>query len=254
MPTRKTHPLNSTDEANFLAQYDAAQYNHPSVAVDIVLLTLEEQSLHTMLLQRDQHPARDHWALPGGFVGMDESVDTAAHRVLRQKANLNDVFIEQLYTFGDLGRDPRTRVISISYFALVAPEILRKAIADSPSRSLMLAKVIVPWSGETGGPAQAVNESRSTLSLAFDHADILGMAIKRLRGRLNYSPIAFELLPAEFTLRALQNVHETILGRTLNKDAFRRRMLASGDLQATGRFQDQVDHRPAELYRYCAHQ
>jgi 8-oxo-dGTP diphosphatase len=145
------------------------------------------------------------------------------------------------------------RVISVAYFALVAAEVLTQAIASitsSADEPLSLAALRVPWEGEAGGDVQLVDESGAQLELAFDHARMLGMAVKRLRGRLDYSPIAFELLGKEFTLRMLQDIHEAILGRALNKDAFRRRLLATGTLVPTGRLETCVDHRPAELYRF----
>ena len=109
----------------------------------------------------------------------------------------------------------------------------------------------VPWQGETGGPVQVLHDDGSPVELAFDHDDILGMAVKRIRGKLDYTPIGFQLLPDTFTLRELQRVHETVLGTTLNKDSFRRRMLASGQLEATGEREQEVGHRPAELYRFA---
>jgi 8-oxo-dGTP diphosphatase len=116
----------------------------------------------------------------------------------------------------------------------------------------LLAGLRVPWKGEAGGSIEATGDSGVALPLAFDHAEILGMVVKRLRGKLDYAPIGFQLLPPRFTLRTLQNVHETILGQPLNKDSFRRRMLASGQLAPTGEREVEVGHRPAELYRFVA--
>ena len=178
---------------------------------------------------------------------MNESLDAAAQRVLSRKAGLESVFLEQLYTFGDPHRDPRTRVISVSYFALVDRERFATARA-AEERSV--ARIVVPWPGETGGAVELRSSEGNELATAFDHAHIVGMAVKRVRGRLDYSPIGYQLLPETFTLLDLQRVHETVLGRALNKDSFRRRMLASGDLEATGEVQRDVVHRPAELYRF----
>ena len=235
-------------EEEFLASYDAAQFDRPSLAVDVVLLTVIDGALEVALLERTAHPDRGRWSLPGGFVRIDESLDRAATRVLADKAALANVYLEQLYTFGALGRDPRTRVISVAYCALVDPTRLAPARSD---RVLAFARIEVPWEGETGGPVSARDPQDRELPLAFDHADILGMAVKRVRGKLDYTPIGFQLLPDIFTLRRLQDVHETILGRALNKDSFRRRMLASGQLEATGERESQVGHRPAELYRFA---
>jgi 8-oxo-dGTP diphosphatase len=220
-------------------------YPRPSVAVDIVALTVEDDALRVALHRRPEAPGKGQAALPGGFVHIDESLDQAAARVLAHKAGLAGVFLEQLYTFGDPRRDPRGRVISVAYYALV--DCSRFLVRGERS---MIARVRVPWKGETGGPVEALGEDGKPLPLPFDHADILGMAVKRLRGKLDYTPVGFQLLPAEFTLRQLQTVHETVRGRALNKDSFRRRMLTSGLLEATGEREVDAAHRPAELYRF----
>jgi 8-oxo-dGTP diphosphatase len=180
---------------------------------------------------------------------MDEPLDEAAARALAAKSGLEGLFVEQLYTFGDPGRDPRTRVISVAYYALV--DFARFAQAVAGSTDVAVGRISVPWEGETGGPVEVLSESGGPLALAFDHAEILGTAVKRLRGKLDYTPVGFQLLPPSFTLLELQRVHETVLGRPLNKDSFRRRMLASGMLEATGERQEDVDHRPAERYRFA---
>ena len=236
------------DEARFLASYDAGRFERPSVAVDVALLSVAEGALWTVLLHRSEHPHRGRYALPGGFVGIREPLDAAAARVLVTKCGLGDVFLEQLFSFGNPGRDPRTRVIGVAHVALIDRARLLEASAGADT--LIHARLDVPWEGETGGPVDARRSDGTALPLAFDHADILGMAVKRIRGKLNYAPIGFQLLPLRFTLLELQRVHETILARPLNKDSFRRRMLASGQLEATGESQRDVDHRPAELYRF----
>lgn len=244
MSTRR-HKVDPSEHA-FLAGYDASEFPHPSLAVDVVLLTVSEGALEVSLVQRMEHPARGCWALPGGFVGIKESLDAAAVRVLAAKAGLEGVFLEQLYTFGAPERDPRTRVVSVAYYALVHPGAL--AVNEPPG--FLLGRVQVPWSGESGGPVNVVDKVGKPQGLAFDHAEVIGMAVKRIRGKLDYAPIGFQLLPPTFTLRDLQAIHEVILGRPLNKDSFRRRMLASGDLRATGERERTVGHRPAELYAY----
>jgi len=235
-------------EREFLAAYDTSHFPHPSVTVNVALLTADEGVLKVLLLKRDEHPERGKWSLPGGFVGMNESLEQTVERVLSTKVGLKNIFLEQLYTFGEPDRDPRTRVITVSYYALVdAAKLSRSLTANGDSQ---LAALEVPWTGETGGPVEAVDESKQPLPLAFDHAGILGLAVKRLRGKLDYVPIGFELLPRRFTLRQLQTIHETILGRKLNKDSFRRRMTASGLIAPTGQREKDVEHRPAELYRF----
>lgn len=233
------------EEEQFLTGYDPAAYERLSVAVDVALLTIAGGALRVLLLRRSEHPHRGRWALPGGFVGPDESLDAAAARVLAGKAGLDGIFVEQLYTFGAVGRDPRTRVVAVAYYALVDAARLAQA-RRAPGAAL--AAVHVDWDGETGGPAQARGDGGEPLPLAFDHAEVLGTAVLRLRGKLDYAPVGFPLLPARFTLRDLQEVHETILGRSLNRDSFRRRLLASGRLQPTGEHERDVPYRPAELY------
>ena len=222
------------------------RYPRPSLAVDVVALTVEAGELRVALYKRADPPQRGHFALPGGFMHIDESIEEAANRVMGQKVGLAGVFLEQLYTFGDLRRDPRGRVVTVSYYALVDA----RRFHDKSAPAAISARVVVPWPGETGGPVEVVDDARATLPLFLDHADILGLAVKRLRGKLDYSPVGFQLLPTEFTLRQLQEVHEAVRGEPVNKDSFRRRMLASGLLEATGAHEREVVHRPAELYRF----
>jgi len=221
----------------------------PAVSVDVVLISAAEGALRTLLVRRAAAPAKGQAALPGGLLGADEPLEAAAARVLREKAGLSGVFLEQLYTFGAPRRDPRGRTISVAYYALC--DLARFAASRAAAPETLAAEIAVPWEGETGGPVELVDEAGRPVPLAFDHAEIVGMAVKRLRGKLGYAPIGFQLLPASFTLLELQRVHETILGRPLNKDSFRRRMLASGELEATGERQEDVEHRPAERYRFA---
>lgn len=233
-----------TGESEFLDAYDASDFPRPSVAVDVALVTVAEEKLAVLLVRRKEHPHRGAWQLPGGFVGIDESLDDAAKRVLLDKTGISGVFTEQLYTFGDVDRDPRTRVISVAYYSLVGAGRLGNLHDDGA-----LVPILVPWSGETGG-AVDLRGPDGLIDVAFDHRLIVGTVVKRLRGKLGYAPIGYELLPGEFTLHQLQAIHETISGARLNKDSFRRRMLASGELVSTGRRQQNVGHRPATLYRY----
>jgi len=225
------------------------RYPRPSLAVDVVALTVEAGELRVALYKRADPPQRGHFALPGGFMRIDESIEEAANRVMAQKVGLAGVFLEQLYTFGDLRRDPRGRVVTVSYYALVdARRFAAQSHKSAPAA--LSARVVVPWPGETGGPVDVVGDDGRALPLFLDHADILGLAVKRLRGKLDYSPVGFQLLPTEFTLRMLQEIHEAVRGEPVNKDSFRRRMLASGLLEATGAHERDVVHRPAELYRF----
>ncbi|KQU25522.1 NUDIX hydrolase [Methylobacterium sp. Leaf94] len=248
-------------EDDFLRAYDPAAFARPALTVDLVLMGLRAGRPAVLLVQRTQHPHAGRWALPGSFVRLDETLDGAAERVLRDKAGFAPAEVaethrEQLYTFGALDRDPRMRIVTVAYLALMpeaafAAALARAAaVAAGPSAALL----DVPWSGEAEGPVAAFApgdpDRRTPLRLAFDHAAILTLAVQRLRGKLDYSDVAFALLPEAFTLRQLQDVHEAILGTSLNKPAFRRRMLDRGWLAPTGAREAGTSFRPAELYRF----
>jgi 8-oxo-dGTP diphosphatase len=229
----------------------AATPFHPErfvVAVDVVVLTLVDDHLHTLLIRRDAEPYKGHWMLPGGVVQAHESLAKAAERILLEKAGLSGVYLEQLYTYSEPERDPRDRAISVTHMALLNHE--RMLILHPHGHETAIARLVIPWEGEQGGPVEVRTADHKTLPLAFDHADMVGLAVKRMRGKLDYTPVGYQLLPPAFTLSQLQRVHEGILGRTLNKDSFRRRMLASGELEATGASQSDVEHRPAALYHF----
>lgn len=226
-------------EQEFLTSYDSRGFEKPSVTVDVVILTIHNNFLKVLLMKRTEHPFKDSWSLLGGFVGMQESLDEGAARVLEQKGQLKGVFLEQLYTFGDVSRDPRMRIISVSYYALVEYARMKE------NSVLGLFQVNYDEKKNTVTIKDGTNKTHTP---AFDHAEILATAIKRIRGKLEYAPLGFELLPERFTLRQLQEVHETILDKRLNKDSFRRKVLASGMLKATGKLEAGKDFRPAELY------
>jgi 8-oxo-dGTP diphosphatase len=239
------------DEQAFLATYDPTRYPRPSVAVDVVLLTVAGDELKTLLVRRPVQPQQGLWALPGTFLGPDESTDEAAARALAVKAGIADVFTEQLYTFGSPSRDPRTRVLSIAHYALIEPARLAAAAEAKTrgGRALVLATLAVDANGHVRS-VQARDEAGRPLLLAFDHAAILAAAVERIRGKLDYVPIGFELLPETFTLLDLRRVHEAIHGRPLNKDSFRRTVLTRGLVEPTGRRATGLGHRPPELYRF----
>lgn len=225
-------------EADFLHDYDPTRYERPSLAVDLVLLGVRDRQPMALLQRREEHPFQGCRSLPGGFVGIAESLDSAAARVLQDKALLASAHLEQLYTFGTVDRDPRTRVVTVAWLALLNEQDFAAALAGNPS----LAPVPIDWAWENG--------SDTGTGLAFDHAAILAMALRRLRGKLDYSDVGFALLPPLFTLRQLQDVHEAIGGFPLNKPAFRRRMRDRGWLEATGLREEGTSYRPAELFRY----
>jgi 8-oxo-dGTP diphosphatase len=235
-------------EADYLKGYDPAAFDRPSVAVDLVLLGMHGGRLSALLLRRDQHPFAGRWSLPGGFVGVAEALDAAAERVLHEKAGIAGAHLEQLYTFGAVDRDPRMRIITVAWLALLDDEAFAAALAANTA--LMPAAIEVPWEGDTSGDVRPLSPEGSALPIAFDHAEILALAMRRLRGKLDYSDVGFAFLPELFTLRQLQDVHEAILGTALNKPAFRRRMLDKGWLAATGAREEGTSYRPAELFRF----
>ncbi|MCM0000233.1 MAG: NUDIX domain-containing protein [Erythrobacter sp.] len=209
--------------------------SHPpfAVTVDLVLMTIADGRLSVLLQRRSEEPFADRLALPGGFVGIEETLGDAARRIVIGKAGLAagaSAWLEQLYTFGDPQRDPRMRTVSVAHFALLPHAVLARAVLSRSD----LALVPVTDLGEP---------------LAFDHATIIAAAHERLKGKLDYSPVAFALLPDLFTLRDLQSVHEAITGKTLNKPAFRRRMLDTGWIERTGQRESDTPFRPAELYK-----
>jgi 8-oxo-dGTP diphosphatase len=208
---------------------------HPpfAVTVDLVLMTVSDGGLAVLLQRREADPFAGWLALPGGFVGIDESLDTAARRVLADKAGFEageGGWLEQLYTFGDPGRDPRMRTVSVAYFALLPQGRLLEAVGARDDLTL--------------APVTTLDEP-----MAFDHAAIIAAAHERLKGKLDYAPVAFALLPDRFTLRDLQAVHEAITGTRFNKPAFRRRMIDTGWIAPTGERETDTPFRPAELYR-----
>jgi 8-oxo-dGTP diphosphatase len=239
MNQRKFSTPADSNEQEFLRAYDSSSFEKPSVTVDIVILTVHDNALKVLLVKRLEHPFKDAWSLLGGFVGMTESLDEAAARVLKQKGQLRSVFLEQLYTFGKVNRDPRMRVISVAYYALVEHTQIKEGT------NLRLFQLDFD---ENKNAVKIRNSDNKSHTLAFDHSEILATAIKRIRGKLEYAPLGFELLPEHFTLRQLQEVHETILDKPLNKDSFRRKVLASGMIKATGKLETGKDFRPAELY------
>jgi 8-oxo-dGTP diphosphatase len=229
--------------ANFTDKY------LPDVTVDVVLLSVaQDGSLQTLLTRRTNEPHKGLFALPGVFVGRRESLQQSARRALRDKGGLADVFLEQLFTSGEPDRDLRGRIVSVAYFALVPISDIEDRFATAADTQIV--RITIPWTGEKGGPVRAIAVNGESVDLAFDHSEIIGGAIKRLRGKLNYTPLGFELLPKKFTLYDLQRIHEAILGRALNKDSFRRRILASGFVEDTKKKQTDTAYRPATLYRF----
>ncbi len=212
--------------------YDPAAYDRPSVTVDVAAFTARERKLHVLLIKRGVWPFEGQWALPGGFVQMSEDLNTAAHRELAEETGIAGAeFLEQLYTFGAVGRDPRTRVISVAYYALLPePSIAPRAGTDAAEAQW--------WPADTLPP------------LAFDHAEIVKTALSRLQAKLSYTSVAYALLAPEFTLTELQTVYEIILGRELDKRNFRKKMLSTELLEGLEKQRRGGAHRPAQLFSF----
>ncbi|PQP83161.1 ADP-ribose pyrophosphatase [Paenibacillus sp. PCH8] len=280
-------------EQQFLETYNAGDYERPSVTVDMLVFTirseaqenyrkLAEPELQLLLIRRGGHPYLGQWALPGGFVSMQESLEDAARRELLTETGLDEIYLEQLYTWGDVERDPRTRVISSSYMALVDSSELQLQAGDDASEAnwfrveqrLLEEKRHIHERGRvterrlqlilTNGTEElsAVIETKETVEgrvqshsmtlgevqgIAFDHAKIIHYALERLRSKMEYTDIAFNLMPETFTLTALQKVHEIITGKKLLAAAFRRK-IADWVIE-TGEYASSAGHRPSRLYR-----
>lgn len=207
------------------------EYPRPALTVDCVVFGFDGDGLQIVLIRRGLEPFANTWALPGGFVHMDETLDQAARRELDEETHLHDVFLEQLYTFGNPDRDPRGRVVSVAYYALVRPDQH-------------------PATGDSDAAEAAWHPVENLPPLAFDHAEILRIALDRLRGKIRHQPVGFELLPKRFTLGQLQALYEAILGRTIDKRNFRKKLIAFDFLVPTNEYTTGAAHRPARLHRF----
>ena len=208
-----------------------SEYEQPAITVDLSIFTVDEDALKVMLVQRAEEPFAGTWSIPGGFLKIGESLDDAALRVLTEKTSIRNVYLEQLYTFGEPGRDPRARVITVTYFALIP----WKKLAQPGSTKV----TDLMWSPVHHLPR-----------LAFDHNQILNVAVRRLRAKVGYSNIVYGLMPEQFRLSELQKMYESITNQSLDKRNFRKKMLSTGLLQETGKKDAAGAHRPAMLYKF----
>lgn len=283
-------------EEQYLQLYDASVYKRPLMTVDMLIFTigtseqanyrkLSTKSLQLLLVKRGEHPFLGQWALPGGFVSVYESLDDAARRELESETNVSDLYMEQLYTWGDVGRDPRTRVISCSYMALVDNAALQiqdgedaddaddarwfnveyellgiqntRLVERFERRKLVRISLVNEIETLTatvrivetvqGRAVTVVREIVDTGGIAFDHVKLIDYAMDRLRSKIEYTNIVFSLLPELFTLSELQQVYEVILGKELLAAAFRRKII--GGVVETDQYSKSAGHRPSKLYR-----
>lgn len=281
-------------EEQFLAAYDAGKFERPSVTVDMLVFTVTDEErenyrrlpnkvLRLLLIKRGDHPCIGQWALPGGFVHMDESLDEAALRELKEETNIDKIYMEQLYTWGDVGRDPRTRVISTSYMSLVDSSALdvkasddaddakwftvtcklyqeqktvtekgyilqrlfRLSLTNDENSLSAIVKTVKTVEGKVTKVEREVVESDG---IAFDHAKIIEYAIERLRNKIEYTDIVFNLMPELFTLTELQQVYEVILDTELLKANFRRK--TADMVIETNEYTKDAGHRPSKLFRF----
>ena len=220
------------DEQQFLKEYDSNIYEKVSVAADLLVFTIENEELKILMIRRAEYPYKGYLALPGVFVKPDESVDQAALRGIREETGLEGIYFEQMYTFGDVKRDPRSRVISVSYLALVPREELAFHAGVRTSET-----VLVPV-------ADLISENIKT---AFDHKAMIEYGKWRLKNKVEYTDIAFHFVPELFTLPQLQRVYEILLDKPLFKANFRKKV--SPMIEKTDLFTSGDAHRPSQYYR-----
>ena len=281
-------------EEEFLREYDADKYKKPSLTVDMALFTitneeeknrrkLPEKELQILMIKRGEHPCIGQWALPGGFVSVEESIEEAAKRELKEETNIENIYMEQLYTWGEVDRDPRTRVISVSYLALVDSSKLNviagddaveakwfsvkaneyKEVKISTEKGLIIEKYITLELENGEDNCSAVVKETKTLNgtvvtsdyeivenngIAFDHAKIILYSLMRLRNKVEYTNIAFNLMGEYFSLSELQQVYEIILGKELLPAAFRRKI--ADMVIETKEIRKEAAHRPSKLYNF----
>lgn len=219
-------------EKEFLNSYNKNEYEKPSVAVDLLVFTVKDDRLKIVLVRRSEQPFKDMLSLPGVFVGINETLDEAAARGAMEEAGLADIYFEQLYTWGDIDRDPRMRIISVSYLSLTPAEKLTLSAGSRTSSAELYDVEELLASDE---------------ELAFDHRKVIEYGRERIRNKTEYSRIAFEFLPKEFTLPQLQRVYEILLGKPLYKANFRRRVAPLID--ETERMTSGDAHRPSRIYK-----
>ena len=265
------------NEEEFLKDYDPNKFDRLSLTTDILIFSvsdgvqenyrkLNRKYFSVLLVKRDNYPFKDKWCLPGGFVKIDEDIEDAAKRILKEEANISDIYIEQLYTYGDPKRDPRTRVISTSYMALIDKNKLKYDISKNASWFNVIVLEDEKFIDVTldNGNETIKYKIKKTLKekttdrfkyevvqndkLAFDHALVITSGISRLKNKIEYTDIVFNMMPEYFTLGELQQVYEVILGKKLLDPAFRR--IIANKVEKTNKMKTGEGHRPSALFRY----
>lgn len=264
-------------EEEFLKDYNPNNFDRLSLTTDILIFSvsseeennyrkLSKKYFSILLIKRDNYPFKDKWCLPGGFVGIDEELEDAPKRILAQETNLHDIYLEQLYTYGGVNRDPRMRVISTSYMALVDKNRLKDKLApnaswfnvslieDEHSMHITLdnGKEVIPVVIKKTLKEKTTDRYKFEITrndyLAFDHALVIAAGISRLKNKVNYTDIVFNMMPEYFTLGELQQIYEVILGKKLLDPAFRR--IIADKVEKTEKVKSGGGHRPSALFRY----
>ena len=265
------------NEEEFLKDYDPNKFDRLSLTTDILIFSvsdgvqenyrkLNRKYFSVLLVKRDNYPFKDKWCLPGGFVKIDEDIEDAAKRILKEEANISDIYIEQLYTYGNPKRDPRTRVISTSYMALIDKNKLKYDISKNASWFNVIVLEDEKFIDVTldNGNETIKYKIKKTLKekttdrfkyevvqndkLAFDHALVITSGISRLKNKIEYTDIVFNMMPEYFTLGELQQVYEVILGKKLLDPAFRR--IIANKVEKTNKMKTGEGQRPSALFRY----
>lgn len=247
--------LLNKEEKEFLEKYNPGDYERPSVTADILVFTTEEHRLQILLIKRGQFPYKDYWAIPGGFVGINESAIEAAKRELFEETGVSNVHLEQLYTFSEPERDPRMRVISVSYMATVPKSKIEKHRFGDDADATEIFDIFLNENGELQLLGETDGLTVTEDMLAFDHIKIIKMAIQRLRGKIDYTPIGFEFLnnPFSFTLRELYDIFMAVTQRKEDFSNFRKRIISnfSSSIEETGSKNSNGNHgHPSRSWKF----
>lgn len=213
----------------FLKTYNSADYEKPSVAVDLLIFTIEDDELKVLLINRTEPPFQNYLSLPGTFVGINETLDEAVVRCLNKKVGNNQIYFEQLYTWGDVNRDPRMRIISVSYLALAPIQLIKDALRTNSCHHVSVKNLL-----------------QDSTPLAFDHKEIIQYGRERVKNKAEYIPIAFQFLPNKFTLPQLQTIYEILLDKPLYKANFRKKIAPL--VRETDQYTTGGAYRPSRLY------